>query len=65
MGWGVGVSTLAVVTFLGSDLLLRVELGFLAGALAASAAMAALLAGPLRRGEAATATIPDLPAEAG
>jgi O-antigen/teichoic acid export membrane protein len=65
MGWGLGVVMLAVVTFLGSDLLLRVELGFLAGALTASAAMAALLAGPLRRGEAATATIPDLPAEAG
>jgi O-antigen/teichoic acid export membrane protein len=64
-GWAIGVATLAVVTFLGSDLLLRVELGFLAGAGAASLAMAALLAGPLRRGEAAVVTIPDLPAEAG
>jgi O-antigen/teichoic acid export membrane protein len=65
MGWGVGVLMLALVTFLGADLLLRVELGFLFGALAASGAMAALLAGPLRRGEAAAATIPDLTAEAG
>jgi O-antigen/teichoic acid export membrane protein len=50
VGWGVGITTLIVVTLLGHDLLLRVELGFLAGAAAAAVAMALLLAGPMRRG---------------
>lgn len=54
LGWGIGLVVLAVVTLLGRDLLLRVELGFLLGAIAASVAMAALLAGPMRRGLAAT-----------
>lgn len=58
-GWGIGIAALAVVTLLGHDLLLRVELGFLVGAVAASVAMAVLLAGPMRRGlAAAAATIP-------
>jgi O-antigen/teichoic acid export membrane protein len=50
IGWGVGVAGLAVVTVVGSDLLLRVELGFLAGAVVASVALAALLTGPMRHG---------------
>lgn len=58
IGWGVGILALTVVTVLGHDLLLRVELGFLVGALTASVAMALLLAGPLRHGEAGS--IPDL-----
>ena len=59
LGWGIGLAVLAVVTLLGQDLLLRVELGFLLGAIAASLAMGALLAGPMRRGLAAAApTIP-------
>ena len=59
IGWGIGIATLIVVTLAGQDLLLRVELGFLAGALTASVAMAVLLAGPMRRGVAgATPTIP-------
>ncbi len=58
-GWGIGIVALAVVTLLGHDLLLRVELGFLLGAIAATVAMAALLAGPMRRGlSAAVPTIP-------
>ena len=63
VGWGLGILALTVVTLLGDDLLLRVELGFLAGAVTASAAMALLVAGPLRRGEAAS--IPDLGRSAG
>ena len=59
IGWGIGIVTLIVVTVAGQDLLLRVELGFLTGAAAASLAMAALLAGPMRRGVAGdTLTIP-------
>jgi O-antigen/teichoic acid export membrane protein len=50
IGWGVGVVGLAVVTLVGSDLLLRVELGFLAGAVVGSVALAVLLAGPMRHG---------------
>lgn len=50
IGWGVGIVTLIVVTLLGHDLLLRVELGFLTGAAAAAVAMGLLLAGPMRRG---------------
>ena len=48
IGWGIGIATLIVVTIVGQDLLLRVELGFLAGAVAASVAMAA----PARRSDA-------------
>ncbi len=60
LGWGIGIFALAVVTLLGHDLLLRVELGFLIGAIAASVAMAVLLAGPMRRGLArSSATIPE------
>lgn len=60
IGWGIGIATLVVVTLLGHDLLLRVELGFLAGAAAAAVGMALLLAGPMRRGVAASKqTIPD------
>jgi O-antigen/teichoic acid export membrane protein len=55
IGWGVGVAGLAVVTIVGSDLLLRVELGFLAGAVVASLALALLLAGPMRHGVASDA----------
>jgi hypothetical protein len=58
IGWGVGILALTVVTVLGHDLLLRVELEFLVGAVTASAAMGLLLAGPLRRGE--KGSIPDL-----
>jgi O-antigen/teichoic acid export membrane protein len=59
IGWGIGLATLVAVTLAGQDLLLRVELGFLTGAIAASLAMAALLAGPMRRGVAGVApTIP-------
>jgi O-antigen/teichoic acid export membrane protein len=63
VGWGLGILALTVVTLLGNDLLLRVELGFLAGAVTASAALALLVAGPLRRGEAGS--IPDLGRSAG
>jgi O-antigen/teichoic acid export membrane protein len=59
IGWGCGLAALILVTVLGQDLLLRVELGFLAGAVTASVAMGVLLAGPLRRGEPTIATIPD------
>jgi O-antigen/teichoic acid export membrane protein len=65
IGWGVGLTALVVVTILGSDLLLRVELGFLAGSVASVAAMALLLLGPLRRGETTVATIPETAPEAG
>jgi O-antigen/teichoic acid export membrane protein len=65
VGWGVGILVLAVVTVLGQDLLLRVELGFLAGSVAATAAMVLLVAGPLRRGEQAVETIPGSPSAAG
>ncbi len=55
IGWGVGVAGLVVVTVVGSDLLLRVELGFLAGAISASVALALLLARPMRHGVASDA----------
>ena len=48
MGWLAGVVAFAVVTALGSDLLVRVETGLLAGAVVAAAAMAALLTPLLR-----------------
>ena len=54
IGWGVGIATLVVVTLLGEDLLLRVELGFLAGAAMATVAMGVLLVGPMRRNVAET-----------
>jgi O-antigen/teichoic acid export membrane protein len=50
LAWLAGIVVFVVVAALGDDLFLRVELGFLAGALAASAAMAALLLARLRRG---------------
>jgi type IV secretory pathway TrbL component len=50
IGWGVCVLALIIVTILGHDLLLRVELGFLAGAVSAAIAMGILLAGPMRAG---------------
>ncbi|MGZ6978346.1 MAG: lipopolysaccharide biosynthesis protein [Acidimicrobiia bacterium] len=66
VGWGIGIVTLAIVTILGHDLLLRVELGFLAGAGAAAVAMALLLASPMRRGVAASGpTIPESRQSAG
>jgi O-antigen/teichoic acid export membrane protein len=66
IGWGVGIAVLVVVTLVGHDLLLRVELGFLAGAVSAAVAMGILLAGPMRRGVAAgDETIPDSSRPAG
>jgi O-antigen/teichoic acid export membrane protein len=59
IGWGVGVVGLGVVTLVGSDLLLRVELGFLAGAVVASVALIVLLAGPMRHGVASE--VPAIP----
>ncbi len=56
IGWGVGIAALIVVTLLGRDLLLRVELGFLVGAVTAAVAMGMLLAGPMRRGVAGADT---------
>jgi O-antigen/teichoic acid export membrane protein len=50
VGWGAGVLVLTIVTILGHDLLLRVELGFLAGAVSAAVAMGILLANPMRNG---------------
>ncbi len=47
-GWLAGVAAFAVVTALGSDLLVRVETGLLAGSVVAAAAMAALLTPLLR-----------------
>jgi O-antigen/teichoic acid export membrane protein len=59
IGWAFGIVVLVAVTLLGNDLLLRVELGFLAGAVSAAVAMGILLAGPMRRGVAASReTIP-------
>lgn len=48
-GWVVGMATLVGVTALPGETVLRVERGFLAGALVAAAVMAVLLAGVLRR----------------
>lgn len=50
-GWAVGGTTFCVVALMGDDLFLRVELGLLAGAGAALATMAALLALRLRHVE--------------
>ncbi|MGH7426450.1 MAG: lipopolysaccharide biosynthesis protein [Candidatus Methylomirabilales bacterium] len=43
MGWCLGTGVFFIVTAFGTDLLVRVERGFLAGSLAAAAAMAGLL----------------------
>jgi O-antigen/teichoic acid export membrane protein len=48
LGWLAGVVALAGGTFLSSDLILRVEIGYLAGAVVATVVMAALVVGPLR-----------------
>lgn len=47
-GWVVGVVTFVVVTAMGSDLLLRVELAYVAGSTASALAMAGLLVSRLR-----------------
>jgi O-antigen/teichoic acid export membrane protein len=54
-GWLAGVVALAGGTFLSSDLILRVELGYLVGAVVAALAMALLLVPPLRSARTATA----------
>ncbi len=46
-GWAVGVAVLVGVVLVGHDTLLRVEWGFLAGAVAATVAMGLLAHGPL------------------
>ncbi len=48
-GWAVGVVVLLVGVALGSNTLDRVEIGFLAGTVAAAGAMGVLVRGPLRR----------------
>ena len=58
VGWLSGVGTLTVCVALGSDIVTRVEIGFLTGAVVAAAAMGALLWRPLRR-VAAGAPVPD------
>lgn len=55
LGWLAAVVTLVIVIALGSDLLLRVELGLLAGAVVAVVAMAGLLWSLLRLGMPVTA----------
>lgn len=47
-GWAIGVAAAAVVVTVGEDLVLRVELGLLAGSIAAAGAHGATLAGRLR-----------------
>lgn len=49
-GWGVAVAVMAAFIALGDDLLLRVELGLVAGALVGAAATWALLAQRIRQG---------------
>lgn len=49
-GWAVAIVMLVIVTALGSDLLLRVELGLMAGAFSAAAVMAVLLLHRMRSG---------------
>lgn len=54
-GWAIAIATLALVTWLSTDdLLLRVELGLVIGALVSVAAMWVLLAVQMRRGVPAT-----------
>jgi O-antigen/teichoic acid export membrane protein len=48
--WVLGIAAFAVVTAIGNDLFLRVELAFLAGSLVAAATMAALLLQRMRAG---------------
>ncbi|HEX5613546.1 MAG TPA: hypothetical protein VFZ83_00175 [Acidimicrobiia bacterium] len=55
VSWLIGIAGFIVVTALGDDLFLRVELGFVAGSSAAAVAMAALLANRLRHGVPGTA----------
>ncbi len=62
MGWLTGVVAFAVVTALGSDLLVRVETGLLAGSVVAAAAMAALLTPLLRARRLVVETDPVPPA---
>jgi hypothetical protein len=50
LGWFIAIVVLVTVTAMGSDLLLRVELGLIAGAFAAAAAMAGLLLHRMRGG---------------
>jgi hypothetical protein len=56
-GWIVGIVAFVVTVALGNDLILRNELGFLAGGLAAAVVMAAQLIPRMRRGG---ATLQDL-----
>jgi O-antigen/teichoic acid export membrane protein len=49
IGWLVGSATFAIVTALGDDLLVRVEVGLLAGCVAAPVTMAVILARRLRQ----------------
>lgn len=65
VGWGLGIAALAIVTFLGDELLFRVEMGFLVGSVVAAAALGLLLLGPVQRGEPIPPTIPETPPEAG
>jgi hypothetical protein len=60
LGWLAGVAAFAVVTALGSDLLVRVESGLLAGSVAAALAMAGLLT-PLLRARRLTAEPEPMP----
>jgi O-antigen/teichoic acid export membrane protein len=50
MAWALGIVGFVIVTALGDDLFLRVELGFLAGSVLAAAVMAALLLQRIRAG---------------
>ncbi len=54
-GWGAGVLAFLVVTALGSDLFLRAELGFVAGALVSVACMSLFLSSRMQRATPATA----------
>lgn len=69
LGWGIGVATFAVVTWVGSDeLFRRVELGLVASSIAALCAFAAALhmrlrSGDLPSGESVIEAISNLPLE--
>jgi hypothetical protein len=58
VAWTIGIVLFVVVTALGNDLFLRVELGFVVGGAAAAAAMAILLVEQMRHG--VRATVEDL-----
>ncbi|MDQ3354283.1 MAG: hypothetical protein M3507_07375 [Actinomycetota bacterium] len=58
LAWLVGTLSFIVVTALGDDLLLRTELGLLAGCTVAATAMAALLVTPLRGPRTSVPTVP-------